>query len=93
MRLDATFHISPVLLESTTVLLFNFQNQTRGLFGNWSHDVLDDFTLPNGMMAGVGTTMNNFESLHKDFAMHCKYINFIVNLIIIFLASIESNGP
>lgn len=52
---------------------FDFQNQTRGLFGNWSHDITDDFTLPNGMMAGVGTTINNFESIHRDFAMHCEY--------------------
>jgi hypothetical protein len=51
----------------------NFQNQTRGLFGNWSHDIIDDFTLPNGLMAGASTTINNFESIHKDFALQCKY--------------------
>jgi hypothetical protein len=51
----------------------NFQNQTRGLFGNWSHDITDDFTLPNGLMAGVGTSINNFESIHKDFALNCEY--------------------
>jgi len=51
----------------------DFQNQTRGLFGNWSNDITDDFTLPNGMMAGVGTNLNNFEGIHRDFAMHCEY--------------------
>jgi len=51
----------------------DFQNQTRGLFGNWSHDVTDDFVLPDGRMAGVGTTINNFESIHRDFALHCEY--------------------
>lgn len=53
---------------------FTLQNQTRGLFGNWSHDIIDDFTLPNGMMGSVGTNINNFESIHKDFALHCEYI-------------------
>jgi hypothetical protein len=53
---------------------FIFQNQTRGLFGNWSHDIIDDFTLPNGIMGSVGTGLNNFESIHRDFALHCEYI-------------------
>ena len=29
-------------------LPWEFINQTRGLFGNWSFDTLDEFTLPNG---------------------------------------------
>lgn len=30
----------------------------------------DDFTLPDGRRVGVN--LNNFESAHRDFAMHCK---------------------
>jgi hypothetical protein len=24
-------------------------------------------------MAGVGTSINNFESIHRDFSLHCEY--------------------
>lgn len=44
--------------------------------GNWSFDVTDDFTLPDGTSAGVSTSMNSFESVHKNFAMFCKYKNY-----------------
>jgi len=57
-------------MTTRVYLPWTFMNQTRGLFGNWSNDITDDFTLPNGLMAGVGTTINNFESIHRDFAMH-----------------------
>jgi hypothetical protein len=57
-----------------TLTGFTFQNQTRGLFGNWSHDIMDEFTLPDGRMGSVGTSINNFESIHRDFALHCEYI-------------------
>jgi von Willebrand factor type D domain. len=53
----------------------DFQNQTRGLFGNWSHDITDDFTLPDGLMASAGSNINNFESIHKGFALNCEYTN------------------
>lgn len=36
----------------------------------------DDFTLPDGRV--VGANLNNFESTHRDFAMHCKFrLNFL----------------
>jgi len=57
-------------MTTRVYLPWTFMNQTRGLFGNWSHDITDDFTLPDGRMAGVGTTINNFESIHRDFALH-----------------------
>lgn len=57
-------------MTTRVYLPWSFMNQTRGLFGNWSHDIIDDFTLPNGMMGSVGTNINNFESIHKDFALH-----------------------
>lgn len=57
-------------MTTRVYLPWSYMNQTRGLFGNWSHDITDDFTLPNGLMAGVGTNINNFESIHKDFALN-----------------------
>lgn len=48
-----------------------FQNQTRGLFGNWSLDMNDDFTRPDGTVQPID--LNNFQSAHRDFAQHCKY--------------------
>lgn len=58
-----------------TILLFFFffffQNKTRGLFGTWSWDMSDDFTLPDGRVSGVN--LNNFESAHRDFGIHCTY--------------------
>lgn len=44
-----------------------FQNNTRGLFGNWSFDMADDFTLPDGTVSGVG--INNLDTIHRDFGM------------------------
>lgn len=46
------------------------QNKTRGLFGTWSWDMGDDFTLPDGRQTAVN--LNSFESAHRDFAIHCK---------------------
>lgn len=48
-------------------LPWSFINKTRGLFGNWSFDMNDDLTLPDGSI--VQTNLNNFESVHRDFAM------------------------
>lgn len=56
----------------------NFQNKTRGLLGSWTWDMGDDFTLPDGRV--VGANLNNFESTHRDFAMHCK-LTFIFGRI------------
>jgi len=57
-------------MTTRVYLPWTFMNQTRGLFGNWSNDIMDDFTLPNGMMANVGQNLNNFESIHREFGMH-----------------------
>ena len=37
--------------------------------GNWSYDITDDFTNPDGIIAGV-SNLNNFETVHKDFAIN-----------------------
>jgi len=57
-------------MTTRVYLPWTFMNKTRGLFGNWSNDITDDFTLPNGMLAGVGTNINNFEGIHRDFGIH-----------------------
>ncbi|KAK0165466.1 hypothetical protein PV328_003974 [Microctonus aethiopoides] len=46
-----------------------YMNKTKGLMGNWSNDVLDDFTLPDGRQVAFGN-LDNFESIHKDFAIN-----------------------
>ena len=56
------------------------QNQTRGLFGNWTTDVYDDFVLPDGT-PGPSLDINNLENLHFSFGMKC---NRIIIVIIIF---------
>lgn len=37
--------------------------------GNWSNDILDDFTLPDGRLVPLGN-LDNFEAAHKDFAIN-----------------------
>ncbi|GAB0092360.1 Protein mesh [Sergentomyia squamirostris] len=48
-------------------LPWTFINRTRGLLGNWSWDIQDDFTLPDDTIVGIN--LNNFESIHRDFGM------------------------
>nr|H9JIQ1.1 RecName: Full=Protein mesh; Flags: Precursor [Bombyx mori] len=55
-------------MTARVYLPWTFMNQTRGLFGNWSLDVNDDFTRPDGTLASVD--LNNFQSAHRDFAQH-----------------------
>lgn len=47
------------------------QNQTRGLFGNWSNDITDDLILPDGN-AGPSIDINNLENLHQNFGIKCN---------------------
>lgn len=39
--------------------------------GNWTFDVEDDFTLPDGHVGPMLDT-SNLERIHKDFAMECE---------------------
>lgn len=39
------------------------------MFGNWSYDITDDFTKPDGTLASV-SNMNNFQVVHNDFAIN-----------------------
>uniref|UniRef100_A0A1B6DF11 AMOP domain-containing protein n=1 Tax=Clastoptera arizonana TaxID=38151 RepID=A0A1B6DF11_9HEMI len=57
-------------MTTRVYLPWKFINQTRGLMGNWSFDMTDDFTKPDGTLAAVTNNLNNFERLHKDFAIY-----------------------
>ncbi|XP_047027445.1 protein mesh isoform X3 [Helicoverpa zea] len=55
-------------MSARVYLPWNYMNQTRGLFGNWSLDINDDFTRPDGTRATVD--LNNFQTAHRDFAQY-----------------------
>ncbi|XP_063384616.1 protein mesh isoform X3 [Cydia fagiglandana] len=55
-------------MSARVYLPWTYVNQTRGLFGNWSFDINDDFTRPDGMITPVD--LNNFQSAHRDFAQY-----------------------
>ena len=40
-------------MAARVFLPWEFINQTRGLFGNWTFDPKDDFTAPNGETLGI----------------------------------------
>jgi hypothetical protein len=52
-------------------MVTSLQNQTRGLFGNWSGIIEDDFVLPDGSMGPIGN-INSLDLMHNNFAMYCK---------------------
>jgi hypothetical protein len=56
-------------LTARVYLPMTFLNQTRGLFGNWSGLIDDDFVLPDGSSGPVGNT-NSLEMMHNSFAMY-----------------------
>ncbi|CAB3241492.1 unnamed protein product [Arctia plantaginis] len=53
-------------MTARVYLPWTYMNQTRGLFGNWSLDINDDFTRPDGTRVPIN--LNNFQSAHRDFA-------------------------
>ena len=50
-----------------------FQNMTRGLMGNWTFDIDDDFTLPSGREQAVFQT-DDIKGLHNEFGMKCNQV-------------------
>ena len=60
----------------TLVVLINseFQNQTRGLLGNFNRDPNDDFVLPNGTMKNA----NMSEREVFDYGSECNYILILI---------------
>lgn len=57
-----------IILRDCTKFVFRVKNKTRGLLGNWSHDLIDDLTTPDGLISSI-SNLNNFEAVHKDFAI------------------------
>ncbi|XP_025200383.1 protein mesh isoform X1 [Melanaphis sacchari] len=53
-------------MTTRVYLPWQFINRTRGLFGNWSFDQSDDFTLPDSSIVHPNTY--DFESVHKQYA-------------------------
>ncbi|XP_044255484.1 protein mesh isoform X3 [Tribolium madens] len=56
-------------LTARVYLPWSFINQTRGLFGNWSFDNRDDFTLPDGKTTAITTNLNDMASVYTNFGM------------------------
>lgn len=48
-----------------------FQNKTRGLFGNWSWDMADDLVRPDNVVIS-SANLNDFRDIHNNFGLHCK---------------------
>lgn len=58
-----------LLVQSTQII----QNQTRGLLGNWSFDMDDDFTTPDGNYKSWKYDVNdeslNWKDIYDNFAL------------------------
>ncbi|XP_050672826.1 protein mesh isoform X1 [Leptidea sinapis] len=55
-------------MSARVYLPWTYMNQTRGLFGNWSLDINDDFIRPDGTLAAID--LNNFQTAHREFAQY-----------------------
>lgn len=55
-------------LGTRIYLPLSFANITRGLFGNWTFDMADDFTLPDGSV-GLASEASNVRDIHREFGM------------------------
>ena len=51
--------------------------------GNWTFDIDDDFTLPDGHTGPIMDT-NQIERTHRDFAMKCKRFSNIFGILLTF---------
>jgi len=60
-------------MAARVFLPWEFINQTRGLFGNWTFDMEDDFTTPDGNWKNwnfdTSDTNLNWKQIHDDFAL------------------------
>jgi len=57
-------------MAARTFLPWQFINQTRGLFGNWTFNQDDDFTLPDGNIKSFGSDTTQLQRIHNEFAKH-----------------------
>ncbi|XP_011501466.1 PREDICTED: protein mesh [Ceratosolen solmsi marchali] len=56
-------------MTARVYLPWSYMNKTKGLLGNWSNDIIDDLTNPDGLLSSI-SNLNNFEAVHKDFAIN-----------------------
>ncbi|XP_014210478.1 protein mesh [Copidosoma floridanum] len=56
-------------MTTRVYLPWTYMNKTRGLLGNWSYDILDDLTNPDGTIARL-PNINDFRSVHEEFAIN-----------------------
>ncbi|XP_011644865.1 protein mesh isoform X1 [Pogonomyrmex barbatus] len=56
-------------LSARLYLPWTYLNKTRGLFGIWNFDPIDDLTSPTGYQVPIGS-VNHSETIHTDFAIH-----------------------
>ena len=49
--------------------------------GNWTFDIQDDFTLPDGSEKTVYQT-SDLKNLHDEFAMECKFLVYMPIILI-----------
>ncbi|XP_018562976.1 protein mesh isoform X2 [Anoplophora glabripennis] len=54
-------------MTARVYLPWTFINRTMGLFGNWSFNQEDDFTLPDGTRVSVVSNVNDMERVYNDF--------------------------
>ncbi|KAG5897040.1 hypothetical protein JTB14_021760 [Gonioctena quinquepunctata] len=54
-------------MTARVFLPWSFINKTVGLFGNWSFNREDDFTLPDGTKSAVVSNINDMERVYTDF--------------------------
>ena len=46
-----------------------YKNATKGLLGTWNDDPSDEFTLPNGTVLGLSSSLRD---IHFGFGVTCK---------------------
>ncbi|KAJ8947709.1 hypothetical protein NQ318_001548 [Aromia moschata] len=54
-------------MTARVYLPWTFINKTVGLFGNWSFNQEDDFTLPDGNKVSIVSNINDMERVYNDF--------------------------
>lgn len=62
-------------LAARVYLPWEFINQTRGLMGNWTFDVRDDFTLPTGREGPIfnaDTMRDTYDNFAQEWVVHDK---------------------
>ncbi|CAK9825077.1 Protein mesh [Anthophora retusa] len=56
-------------MTARVYLPWSYLNKTKGLFGKWNFDIMDDLITPDGQQV-PSTNLNHFEAVHKNFAIH-----------------------